>query len=119
MKSCDHWDHKGGPVNESNRTNGIQGFLAPSHACAAAACRSMPQHADTCRSTRFWELHMGVLKHSAACRSIHFFEFMCLSALSACSFSVCTGHILPAPCLPCLFFFLSCHESVICTNNMQ
>ena len=51
------------------------------------ACRSMPQHA-------------------AACRSIHFFEFMCLSALSACSCSVCTGDILPAPCLPSLFLFV-------------
>ena len=36
---------------------------------------------------------MGVLKHAAACRSIHFFKFMCLSALSACSCSVCTGDI--------------------------
>ena len=30
MKSCDQWGHKGGPVNESSRTKGIQGCLAPS-----------------------------------------------------------------------------------------
>ena len=40
-------------------------YLASMQACAAAACRS----------TRFLELHMGVLKHAAACRSTHFFEF--------------------------------------------
>ena len=27
-----------------------------------------PQHAASCRSTFFLELHMGVLKHAAACR---------------------------------------------------
>ena len=27
-----------------------------------------PQHAAACRSTFFLELHMGVLKHAAACR---------------------------------------------------
>ena len=36
----------------------------------AAACRSMPQHAAACRSARFWELLVGVLKHAAACRSM-------------------------------------------------
>ena len=40
---------------------------------------------------------------AAAFRSIQFFEFMCLSA---CSCSVCTGDILPAPCLPSLFLFV-------------
>ena len=30
---------------------------------------SMPQHAAACRSARFWELLVGVLKHAAACRS--------------------------------------------------
>jgi hypothetical protein len=30
----------------------------------------MPQHAAACRSTCFLELHMGVLKHAAACRSM-------------------------------------------------
>ena len=74
-----------------------------------------PQHAAACRSTRFLGLHIGVWKHAAACCSIQFFEFMCLSA---CSCSACTGDILPAPCLPSLFL-LSCHESVICTNNIQ
>ena len=29
-----------------------------------------PQHAAACRSTCFLELHMGVLKHAAACRSM-------------------------------------------------
>ena len=45
---------------------------------------------------------------AAACRSslFFFFEFMCLSALSACSCSVCMGDILPAPCLPSLFLFV-------------
>ena len=42
---------------------------------------------------------MGLLKHATECRSIQFFEFMCLSA---CSCSGCTGDILPAPCLPSL-----------------
>ena len=68
-------------------------FEPPEQACAAAACRS----------TRFLELHIGVWKHAAACRSIQFFEFMCLSA---CSCSVCTGDILPAPCLPSLYLFV-------------
>ena len=31
---------------------------------------SMPQHAAACRSARFWELLVGVLKHAAACRSM-------------------------------------------------
>ena len=40
---------------------------------------------------------------AAACHGIQFFEFMCLSA---CSCSVCTGDILPAPCLPSVFLFV-------------
>ena len=68
-----------------------------------AAKHVQPQHAAACRSTRFLELHIGVWKHAAACRSIQFFEFMCLAA---CSCSVCTGDILPAPCLPSLFLFV-------------
>ena len=69
--------------------------LPHEQACAAAACHS----------ARFLELHIGVWKHGAACRSIQFFGFMCLSA---CSCSGCTGDILPAPCLPSLLsFFLS------------
>ena len=28
------------------------------------------QHAAACRSARFWELLVGVLKHAAACRSM-------------------------------------------------
>ena len=31
---------------------------------------SLPQHAAACRSARFWELLVGVLKHAAACRSM-------------------------------------------------
>ena len=34
-----------------------------------AAKLVQPQHAAACRSTFFLELHMGVLKHAAACRS--------------------------------------------------
>ena len=47
-----------------------------------------PQHAA---APFFLELHMGVLKHAAACRSIHFFAFMCLSALL---FSLSDDHAL-------------------------
>ena len=61
---------------------------------------SMPQHAA---APVFFKLHIGVWRHAAACCSIQIFEFMCLSA---CSCSVCTGHILPAPCLPSLFLFV-------------
>ena len=49
--------------------------------------------AAACHSTFFLELHMGVLKHAAACRSIHFFAFMCLSALL---FSLSDDHALLA-----------------------
>ena len=101
------------------QVHGVRGECVPwpppmrprGQACAAAACRSTRflelhigvwKHAAACRSTRFLELHIGVWKHAAASRSIQFFEFMCLSA---CSCSVCTGDILPAPCLPSLFFF--------------
>ena len=48
---------------------------------ASMCSRSTPQHAAACR-TRFLDLHIGVWKHAAACRSIQFFEFMCLSACS-------------------------------------
>ena len=44
-------------------------------------------------------------QHAAACRSIQFFE------LAACSSSVCTGDILPAPCLPSLFLFVVMSQS--------
>ena len=71
-------------------------------ACAAAACRS----------TRFLELHIGVWNHAAACRSIQCFEFMCLSALLAQE-TFCLPHVSP------VCFYFSCHESVICTNNIQ
>ena len=52
-----------------------------------------PQHAAACRSTPFLELHMGVLKHAAACCSIHFFAFMSLSTLL---FSLSDDHALLA-----------------------
>ena len=84
----------------------------PNQACAAAACRS------TC----FLELHIGVWKHAAACCSMPR-HAAASNFLSSCA-------CLPAPallaretfCLPHVSpvcFYLSCHESVICTNNIQ
>ena len=51
----------------------------PMHGLCPSKCsRSMPQHAAACRGTLVLELHMGVLKHAAACRSMLQHPFFCV-----------------------------------------
>ena len=40
------------------------------HLTRSGAKHQRQQHAAACRSARFWELLVGVLKHAAACRSM-------------------------------------------------
>ena len=70
------------------------------------ACkRSMPQHP-------FLELHIGVWKHAAASNVLS--SCVCLPAPALFARETfCLPHVSP------VCFYLSCHESVICTNNIQ
>ena len=85
-----------------SRKRGSNDPPPPHQACAAAACRS----------TRFLELHIGVWKHAAASNFLSSCVCLPVPALSARE-TFCLPRVSP------VCFYLSCHESVICTNNIQ
>ena len=82
----------------------------------------LPQHAAACRGTRFLELHTGVWKCAATCRNMPQ-HAAASNFLSSCVWlPVAAVFARETFCLPHVFpvcFYLSCHELVICTNNIQ